>query len=134
MSGIMDFVSGLFKPASELIDNVHTSDEERLNLKNQFALIQNGLLEKLLDYEKKLAELQSDVIKTEATSGSWIQKNWRPITMLTFLILVVLNQFKLLPMPLPESAWTLLEIGLGGYVIGRSVEKTAPAITKILKK
>ena len=27
--GILEFIGGIFKPAADLIDNVHTSDEER---------------------------------------------------------------------------------------------------------
>ena len=52
-----------------------------------------------------------------------MQRNWRPITMLTFLALVVLNSFGLLKIELADEAWTLLQIGLGGYVAGRSAEK-----------
>jgi len=43
--------------------------------------------------------------------------------MLVFLGLVVADSFGWLPNPLPPQAWTLLQIGLGGYVVGRSVEK-----------
>ena len=52
-----------------------------------------------------------------------MQRNWRPITMLTFLALVVCDSFGWLANPLASEAWTLLQIGLGGYVAGRSVEK-----------
>nr|VFJ43046.1 MAG: hypothetical protein BECKDK2373B_GA0170837_100426 [Candidatus Kentron sp. DK]VFJ55657.1 MAG: hypothetical protein BECKDK2373C_GA0170839_104934 [Candidatus Kentron sp. DK] len=31
--GVLDFIGGVFKPVADLIDNVHTSDEERLELK-----------------------------------------------------------------------------------------------------
>ena len=30
--------------------------------------------------------------------------------------------------------WSIVELGLGGYVIGRSVEKVVPAIAGALKK
>jgi hypothetical protein len=30
--------------------------------------------------------------------------------------------------------WSIVELGLGGYVIGRSVEKIVPAIAGALKK
>jgi len=33
---------------------------------------------------------------------------------------------------LKAEAWGLLQIGLGGYVVGRSVEKVAPQITASL--
>ncbi|KRT55049.1 hypothetical protein Ga0074115_11321 [endosymbiont of Ridgeia piscesae] len=43
--------------------------------------------------------------------------------MLTFLALVVFDSFGWLANPLADEAWTLLQIGLGGYVAGRSAEK-----------
>jgi hypothetical protein len=30
--------------------------------------------------------------------------------------------------------WSIVEIGIGGYVIGRSIEKVAPSIAGALKK
>ena len=80
----------------------------------------------LLELEQKgdLEELRSSmqVIVAEA-AGSWLQRSWRPITMLTFLVLVVCDSFGLLAFRLADQAWSLLQIGLGGYVIGRSGEK-----------
>ena len=35
---------------------------------------------------------------------------------------------------LSGEAWTLLQIGLGGYVVGRSVEKIAPKVTDAMRK
>jgi len=39
--------------------------------------------------------------------------------------------FDLLAFRLADQAWLLLQIGLGGYVVGRSVEKISPQITAI---
>lgn len=52
--------------------------------------------------------------------------------MLTFLILVVLDSFGILTNRLAPEAWLLLQIGLGGYVAGRSIEKVMPSIQKIV--
>ena len=54
--------------------------------------------------------------------------------MLVFLALVVCDSFGWLQNRLAEQAWTLLQIGLGGYVVGRSAEKVTTGITKALKK
>ena len=48
--------------------------------------------------------------------------------MLSFLVLVILDSFGLLVFRLSDEAWLLLQIGLGGYVVGRSAEKMLPAI------
>lgn len=140
IDGIFSFISNIFTPVAEFIDNVHTSDEERLTLQAHLKTIEAGvngkiieLQAKVLEYEIKVLAAQSSVIKAEALGQSWIQRNWRPVTMLTFLALVVLDSFDLLASRLAGPAWTLLEIGLGGYVIGRSLEKTAPAILQAIK-
>ena len=80
----------------------------------------------LLELEQmgQLEELKTatEAIVSEA-SGSWLQRSWRPITMLTFLFLVVCDAFGFLAFRLADQAWILLQIGLGGYVVGRSGEK-----------
>lgn len=122
---ILSFIGEIFKPAAKLIDDLHTSDEEKLTLKNKLTVIQNEMHSKVIDYETKLLDSQSSIIIAEASGQSWMQRNWRPITMLTFLGLVVCDSFGWLANPLAAEAWTLLQIGLGGYVTGRSIEKVA---------
>ena len=34
--------------------------------------------------------------------------------------------------PLPPEGWEMLKMGVGGYVVGRSVEKTAPGIVNAI--
>jgi hypothetical protein len=122
---ILSFIGNIFKPAADLIDNVHTSSEEKLALKNELSKIQSEATLKVIDLQSQLLLAQKDIIVAEAQGGPWIQKSWRPVTMLTFLGLVVLDSFGWLASPLAKEAWTLLQIGLGGYVVGRSIEKTA---------
>ncbi|MEP0357496.1 MAG: 3TM-type holin [Paraglaciecola sp.] len=120
---VFSFISNIFEPAVKLIDEVHTSTEEKLKLQSQIKAVENELLAKVIDYENQLLQSKTAIITAEATGQSWMQRNWRPITMLTFLALVVFDSFGWLPNPLAKEAWTLLQIGLGGYVAGRSAEK-----------
>ena len=120
---ILGFIGEIFKPAADLIDNMHTSTEEKLTLKNKLAVIENTMTAKTIEYETKLLAAKTSIITAEATGESWMQRNWRPITMLTFLVLVVCDSFGWLANPLASEAWTLLQIGLGGYVTSRGVEK-----------
>ncbi|MGJ8682931.1 3TM-type holin [Paraglaciecola sp.] len=120
---VFSFISSIFEPATKLIDEIHTSDEEKLQLQAQIKSVENELLAKVMDYESQLLKSKTAIITAEATGQSWLQRNWRPITMITFLVLVVLDSFGLLAFRLSEDAWTLLKIGLGGYVAGRSAEK-----------
>lgn len=124
IDGIGKALGGLFG----LIDKMHTSDAERLELKQQLLGIQTTLLAQALDYERGVLEAKANIIIAEAKGESWLQRSWRPITMLGFLALVAGYWFGLTP-PMSEDAingmFLLLQIGLGGYVVGRSAEKVA---------
>lgn len=79
-----------------------------------------------------------DIIVAEANSGSWLAQNWRPIIMLWFAGLVGAHWMGFTPENLPtEQVLKLLDIvyfGIGGYVVGRSAEKTIPKIAEALRK
>jgi hypothetical protein len=66
------------------------------------------------------------VVKAEAQGQSWLQRTWRPITMLVFVGLIVARWLGWSAPNLGEAEvlklWDIVEIGLGGYVIGRSAE------------
>lgn len=131
---MMSLISGMFAPAAALIDNLHTSEEERLEIKLKMFEIQMNAAMQAQEYEAALLEAKANIITAEAQGASWLQRSWRPITMLTFLALVVCDSFGLLEFRLAEQAWTLLQIGLGGYVMGRSAEKIIPKVTEIMRK
>ena len=125
----MGFFANLFKPKAETITGVVTSvgtlaKDLRTAITGDIpAELRADLLGKTLDITTKLIDVQSSVIVAEAGGKSWLQRNWRPLTMMCFLVLVILDSFGWLPNPLAPQAWTLLSIGLGGYVVGRSAEK-----------
>lgn len=131
---LLSLVSSAFTPISNTIDELHTSDEERAKAHVSLLTVQSSLAVSALEYEQKLTAAQAKVITAEANGQSWLQRSWRPITMLTFLVLIVCDSFGMLEFRLSEQAWELLKIGLGGYVIGRSAEKVAPAVVKALRK
>jgi holin (3TMs family) len=86
----------------------------------------------------ELQELSSAtaIITAEASSDSWLAKSWRPILMLTFGVLIVARWFGWAAPNLTEAEyiklWDIVQLGLGGYVIGRSAEKTLPAIASAI--
>ena len=94
----------------------------------------------LIDYNKTILEQQASIVRAEAQSGSWLTSNWRPITMLVF-VSIIANNYILYPylslfwdkapmLTVPVEMWQLLKIGLGGYVVGRSVEKSIKHFVK----
>ena len=131
---VLGLIGQIFKPAMDMIDNVHTSTEEKLEQKAKLLDLQVGFMEQGLQYELAQLEARAAIITAEAKSDHFLVSAWRPITMLTFLALVVCDQFGLLTFRLAEDAWTLLQLGLGGYIVGRSVEKVVPAMTSAMKK
>lgn len=96
------------------------------------------VMRQLLAAQAELEQAASKIIQTEAASQHWLAANWRPLTMLTFVILIVARWFGWAAPNLSESEylklWSIVELGLGGYVIGRSVEKIVPSITQAMKK
>ena len=120
--------SGLFEPLTKLIDETHTSTEEKGKLKNAIAAMQAELSSKLIDYKTAIIKAQKSILVAEANGHSWMQRNWRPLTMLIFVGLVVGDLFGLTAYRLPDDAWQVIKIGLGGYVVGRSIEKVTPTI------
>lgn len=87
----------------------------------------------------ELAEFtaRAEIVKTEAASSHWLAANWRPLTMLTFCGLIVARWFGWAAPNLSEAEylklWSIVEFGLGGYVVGRSAEKIAPAVASAIK-
>lgn len=109
------------------IDSLSTSDEEKLKAKTELTNTVMGHLVAVL-------QSQASVITAEA-QGNWLQRSWRPILMLAFGFIIIyryfLSQvFNLPAVDLPVDFWELLNIGIGGYVVGRSVEKVADTVVK----
>jgi len=81
---------------------------------------------------------QAEIVKAEAQSEHWLAACWRPILMLTFGGLIVARWLGWSAPNISEAEvlklWDIVQLGLGGYVIGRSVEKVVPAIAGALKK
>lgn len=123
--GVVDLIAGIFKPAAELIDELHTSEDERLKAKAHLLDVQAAAMERVFVYEQATLEAKAKIVHAEASSKHWLTANWRPITMLTFLALAVGDSLGWLSTPLRDEAWTLLTIGLSGYIAGRSGEKIA---------
>jgi hypothetical protein len=74
------------------------------------------------------------IIEAEAKAG-WFASSWRPLLMYVLIFILIWNYvlgpvilffFKAsITITLPGDVWTLLQIGLGGYVVGRSAESVA---------
>jgi len=105
----------------DIVDDVVEDKDEANRLKFE---IQRQLI------ENKSNELESaaKIVLAEA-QGSWLQRNWRPLLMVTFAGLVVAHWFGFTAPNIPESVQNsllnIVMVGVGGYVVGRSGEKIA---------
>ncbi|MEI3422601.1 MAG: 3TM-type holin [Butyricimonas faecihominis] len=85
--------------------------------------LETDILQLLIAVEEKTITEQAAAIREEAR-GNWLQRSWRPIVMLVFTLIILAGTFLNLPILADTSRfWDLLEIGLGGYIIGRGSEQ-----------
>ena len=136
MNSLFSFLGGplkdLFNGVTGIINTIKGgSPEEKLAAQAQMLALQADLQEKLVAADLQFAQAQKDVIVAEAQGGSWLQRNWRPLMMVFFAVLVgtvvwtggYVNGHQL-DHDFVMEILSLIKLGLGGYVIGRTVEKT----------
>ncbi len=113
---MVEGVKNVVSAVGEVIDRLTLPAREKRQL-------ESDLLQVLAEWERARVEAQSAVLVEEA-KGSWLQRSWRPLVMLVFAVIVLVGTFTNLPILDDTSRfWDLLEIGLGGYVVGRGGEK-----------
>lgn len=105
-------MKGIVETIGNAVERLALSAGEKRKLKQE-------LEADLLEYESRRMERQADVVGEEAR-GNWLQRSWRPVVMLVFAGVILVGSFMELPV-LEDSSrfWDLLEIGLGGYIVGR---------------
>jgi len=128
MSVLTNLFSGgaadLVKGVGGIIDNLHTSKEEKLAAELKIKQL-------ISDYEVEMEKTITDRWEADMNSDSWLSKNIRPMTLAFLVVSTVLMIFidagtiKFVV----EDKWTdLLQIVLitviGAYFGGRSLEKT----------
>lgn len=113
---IMGVFSTVVQEIGDVINGLSVSAKEKQQ-------IQADIIALLYRHESELTKGRLGIVDREA-QGNWLQRSWRPIVMLVFTLVILLGVFNPSPL-LSETSrfWDLLEIGLGGYVIGRSGEK-----------
>ena len=109
-------LSGIFSIVDKAIED-----------KDQAQAIKAKLQEMVLTGQMREIEEAAANIRAEAMGDSWLQRSWRPLTMLTFVSLIVAKWLGFTAPGVTEAVelalFEIIKIGLGGYVVGRSVEK-----------
>ena len=85
LKSVIDFITEIINPVANLIDEIHTSEEEKLKLKKAFLELNTKAAVEIAKYELEIKRMQAKVIEAKSVGGNWLQKSWRPITMLVFI-------------------------------------------------
>jgi hypothetical protein len=99
--------------------------QEKLKVQVQTQILQSGTEE---------LKAAASIVEAEAKSN-WFAASWRPLLMYVMIFILIINYIVapaikaltgvMIGFELPGDVWTLLNIGLGGYVVGRSGESIA---------
>ena len=119
--GMIDFslgeIGGVFTSIREAITGEKIKDPEA----------KLELLKEIHQAESKMMEAQAKTIVAEAQSEHFLVANWRPITMLVFVGLIAAHWMGWTAPGLTDTSLTLIfstvQIGLGGYIGARTVDK-----------
>ena len=98
------------------------------------AKLKADLQTQLLQSNTQELQAAAKIVEAEAKAG-WFASSWRPLLMYVMIFILIIN-YIIAPMvkavfgvsigfDLPTDVFTLLQIGLGGYVVGRSGESIA---------
>lgn len=108
-----------------------TAQRDQLNAQLTTALAEN---------ERAILDAARSVIVAEASSESPLARNWRPVLMYLLMALIVwiaviapvfgiVDQTLRALTNVPDNIWTLLIVGMSGYMVGQSGERIAKMFT-----
>ena len=118
--GAADLVKGV----GSVIDNLHTSAEEKLAAENK-------IKELIANYEVEMEKNITSRWKADMNSDSWLSKNVRPLVLIFLVVctmLIIFIDASKLQFNVKDSYIDLLQLVLitviGAYFGGRSFEKS----------
>ena len=113
----------LVKGVGGVIDNLHTSKEEKLEAEKK-------IKDMIMGYEAQMQKQVSERWKVDMNSDSWLSKNIRPLVLIFLVVSTVLLVFidaGVIAFEVKSSWVDLLQLVLitviGAYFGGRSLEK-----------
>lgn len=87
------------------------------------------------DSDSQSVTAAASALQSILTQGSFLERNWRPLLMCILMGILVASFFGFVPThlndtvsPTMEKIWTLLQIGLGGYLPLRTLEKVVQTL------
>jgi hypothetical protein len=137
MPNLLDVIKGPFAgvldAANAIIGKFVTSPEQKAAAQLELAQLYSQQTLKLAELDAQVAATQATVITAEVNSQSWLARNWRPLMMLFFAVIIAsvvwtggyVNGHEL-DHAVVMRILDIIYLGLGGYVFGRSAEKIVP--------
>lgn len=117
----MGVLQNVIGEIGDIVNRLSVSSKEKQKIQEEIQSL-------VYRYKSKLVREQAAAVGEE-TRGNWLQRSWRPIVMLAFALVILSGMFMESTLLSDNSRlWDLLEIGLGGYVIGRSGEKVTESL------
>ena len=117
IASIIPVITGLI---STVIDKTIADKTLAENLKSEITL-------EILNHKGKELEAAASIILAEAKGESWLQRNWRPLLMMNFAILITAHWLGFTGENLSQDTINqlldIVKIGIGGYVLSRGGEK-----------
>ena len=129
---IFNFLASIISPVTKLIDEVDTSDEERLKLRNELAAIEKDVKLKALELETEIYKGQTSIQTAELKQESFFIKAARPFATWSLVGIIL---FTYVGSPFIKYIWNIhipviddtaiITLGAisGTHTLGRSLEK-----------
>ena len=129
-AALLPILGGIFGQITKSIFPDPADELKRMELQQQLQLA-------LLQQSAAIEAASADIVTTEAASSHWLAANWRPMLMVFFAGLIGARWFGWSAQGISETEylklWDIVQLGLGGYVIGRSAEKTLPGVVAAMR-
>ncbi|MFK8774507.1 3TM-type holin, partial [Aeromonas caviae] len=127
---MIPILSSVFETVSNVVSGtVGKFIEDKDKAKELETALTAQLTTSVVELMGRELDAQKSVIVAEAQGESWLQRNWRPIIMMALSTMVCIYWMgwthQELDQPVILKILDIVQIGLGGYIGGRTAEKLA---------
>lgn len=135
---MIPILSSVFETVSNVVSGtVGKFIEDKDKAKELETALTAQLTTSVVELMGRELDAQKSVIVAEAQGESWLQRNWRPIIMIALSTMVCIYWMgwthQELDQPVILKILDIVQIGLGGYIGGRTAEKLADRGVEIFR-
>lgn len=135
---MIPILSSVFETVSNVVSGtVGKFIEDKDKAKELETALTAQLTTSVVELMGRELDAKKSVIVAEAQGESWLQRNWRPIIMMALSTMVCIYWMgwthQELDQPVILKILDIVQIGLGGYIGGRTAEKLADRGVEIFR-